>query len=80
MVLQQRFRSKLLAALRAKSWSQTKLADEMGVTPQYVHKYLSGISTPGLDVVERFAAALGTDDPSDLINEKDTAENFLPIG
>lgn len=65
-VLQEKFRSIVLAKLKAMSWSQSRLAREMGTAQPLVNKYLNGKHAPGLDTVERFARALECD-PLELL-------------
>jgi len=50
-------------------WSQTDLANAMGVKKQYVSHLLTGFRNPGFDSLEKAAEALGVD-PKDLISEK----------
>ena len=69
MILDQRFREKLADALRSRGCSQSELARRMNVSRQYVWKYLEGSSNPGLDVIEKFAAALDVD-PLNLLDER----------
>ena len=69
MEIQERFRSKLQAALVEKGWSQADLAREMGVTRALVNQYLQGRRTPGLDVVAKFAKALEVESIN-LLDEK----------
>ncbi len=45
----------------AQGLNQTQLAERMGVGHWYVHDYLNGRRSPGFEVVERFAKALGID-------------------
>jgi transcriptional regulator with XRE-family HTH domain len=47
------------AALIQKGWSRKQLAAAMGVTPGAVTQQLNGYSSVGLEVVEKYAAALG---------------------
>lgn len=75
VILQERFQSKLRQALTVNGWTQADLARRMGASPQFVGQYASGVRCPGLDVVERFATALGLPDPGLLIDESEiTAE------
>lgn len=41
--------------------SQSELARRMGVPQPMVSRYVGGLQTPGLDVVEKFFLALGID-------------------
>ena len=61
MLLQQRFRDAVLARLEVLGWNKAELARQMEVPPPYISQYLNGRNSPGLDVVERFAAALRID-------------------
>lgn len=68
-MLQQQFQSRLREALRARGWSQSALAREMHISPQAVGDYIHGRCCPGLNVVEKFADALGVD-ANDLLDKK----------
>lgn len=70
MKLRDRFIEKLKAAMAARGWSQSDLATQMGVGRAYVQQYLSGLTTPGLGVVERFADALGLLHPWNILDDK----------
>ena len=61
--LYRRFQLRVKEALEAEGISQAELARRMKVTPQMVSQYINGGSSPGLDLVERFAVALSLDDP-----------------
>lgn len=69
MILEQRFRDNVAAALEAKGWTQSDLAREMHVGRQYVYKYLRSGVSPGLNVIERFATALDVN-PLTLLDER----------
>lgn len=69
MILEPRFREKLVQAMAEAHLTNTELANKMGVSRQYVGEYLSGRRSPGLDVLERFAAALEVD-PWNLIDDQ----------
>jgi transcriptional regulator with XRE-family HTH domain len=69
VVMQANFRDKVHQALEERGWSQSALAREMNVTRSVVSQYLSGRITPGLDVVEKFANALGVD-PWNLVDNR----------
>lgn len=57
--------------MRRKHLSQRALAEAMGVSQPMVQQYLAtGKSSPGLDVLERFASALGVQ-AWELIKPKD---------
>jgi transcriptional regulator with XRE-family HTH domain len=68
MILQNRFQARVKEELEKRDWSQSKLAESMGVGRAYVSNYLNGRSSPGLDVIERFAFALNVD-PTELLLE-----------
>jgi len=68
VILEQRFRDKLLQALSANGISKSELARRMGTSPQYMSEYVHGRKSPGLDVLERFAFALHVE-PANLIDE-----------
>ena len=80
MILNKRFQKNLQAELDARNWSQSDLAREMGVNPQYVSKYLRGESKPGLDVIERFSLALGIADPVKMLSNSQRQEKKLENG
>ena len=67
-VLSQRFRESVLERLGDRN--QSDLARTMGVHRVYVSRYLTGRHSPGLDVIERFADALGCD-PVELLRPLD---------
>ena len=69
VVMQAKFREKVLAALEQRDWSQSELARKMGITRSVVSQYLTGRIVPGLDVVEKFAGALEID-PWNLVDDK----------
>lgn len=69
------FGSRLKAAREAAGMSQTDIAVQMGITPQGVHKWESGASTPRFDRLYRLASALGIpvskllpDDPLEIVS------------
>lgn len=49
--------------------SQSDIARKMKVTRSLVSQYLSGHRCPGLDMVVRFADALGIEEPIELLSE-----------
>jgi transcriptional regulator with XRE-family HTH domain len=49
-----------------REWSQSDLADALGVTPSYVSQLLSGHRRPGLDTLDEVAAVFDCE-PADLI-------------
>jgi transcriptional regulator with XRE-family HTH domain len=51
--------SNVAAALARLGWSQAKLAARMKIAPQALNRYLTGKSSPGLEVVDAMASALG---------------------
>ncbi|QDT54601.1 helix-turn-helix protein [Caulifigura coniformis] len=68
MVLQQRFQTNVASLIAGLGWTQAELARQIGVSRSLVHTYMSGDSSPGLEVVQRFADALGVD-PARLLSE-----------
>jgi transcriptional regulator with XRE-family HTH domain len=69
--LHNRFQKKLREALEVNGWSQRDLAKSFDCAPQMVSQYLSGKRMPGLDVVEKFAIALGLPDAASLIDNSE---------
>ncbi len=59
MILEKEFVEIVEARLAELGWSRSELARQMGVGRSVVTDYLNRRSRPGLDVVERFFAALG---------------------
>lgn len=74
-VLQQRFQDKVRQAMACREINQSRLAELMGVTRAYVSQYVTGRNSPGFDVVERFADALGFE-PWELLDETPIAEKI----
>lgn len=70
-VLSKRFRDAVIERLGERN--QSDLARTMGVHRVYVSRYLTGRHSPGLDVIERFADALGCD-PAELLQPTDARE------
>lgn len=68
-VLQDRFCRNVDAILRQARISRAELARRMGVTQTYPLNYINKSVSPGFDVVERFATALGLPDPNLLTHE-----------
>ena len=68
VILQQRFVDNVLRLLDEQGMSQSDLARKMGKSRQYIGDYLLMRRSPGFDVVEGFAKALGVD-PSELTME-----------
>ena len=58
-LMQQTFQDKVEAIREARDLRKTELARRMGEQPQYLTRYLSGERSPGLDVIEKVATALG---------------------
>ncbi|MEI8018008.1 MAG: helix-turn-helix transcriptional regulator [Schlesneria sp.] len=61
MILDDRFRTKVRAAMLAHGWSQAELARRMNVDRQYVFKYLGQNVSPETKTIEKFAEALNVD-------------------
>lgn len=59
VILQNEFRTFVLEEMERQKLSQGELARRMGVARPSVTQYLNGSRSPGMDVVERFYAALG---------------------
>jgi transcriptional regulator with XRE-family HTH domain len=70
VILEKRFVERLSEAMKAADINQSELARRMNVTRSMVNQYLNGRIAPGLDVVERFAAALEVDPLALLSSEK----------
>lgn len=70
VILQDRFvkNVKALISQDELNISQRELARRMSVAEQYVSDYLRLKSSPGLDVISKFATALGVD-PAELLAE-----------
>ena len=68
-VLQGRFIANVNARLEALDISRSELARRMGVSQPVVVGYLSGRSSPGFGVVEKFAAGLELEDPNELLKD-----------
>jgi len=69
VILHDRFRTKLQQALNERGWTQTDLARRMECAQPVVHRYLSGLRCPGLDMVAKFEAAIGVEHGS-LIDDQ----------
>jgi transcriptional regulator with XRE-family HTH domain len=65
-VLQRRFQDAVRALMANAGMNQRKLAAAMGVSEMYVSKYLNGLHSPGLDVIEKFAKPFEVD-PHELL-------------
>ena len=66
------FRDRVIAKLSEYGWTQTDLANQLGVTPSYVSQVMTGHRGIGLDTLENFAEALEVE-PAYLITEKKNA-------
>lgn len=78
--LHRRFQQRVRAILQVEGMSQGELARRMKVSPQTVSNYLidtADAKCPGLDMVEKFAKALGLTDAGPLLQEE---EIHQPIG
>lgn len=53
------FRENVERLLASRDWTQTELAEAMGVTQSYVSQILTGYRNVGLEAVDKFAKALG---------------------
>jgi ribosome-binding protein aMBF1 (putative translation factor) len=69
VVLHQRFTAKLRQALDDRGWSQSELARRLNIDQSVVNRYLNGRICPGLDLVEKFASALGVE-PHNLLDDR----------
>jgi len=67
MILDERFRTKVEAALKMHGWTQSELSRRMGVERQYVYQYLKAGVSPRTETIEKFASALQVD-PGNLID------------
>lgn len=79
MALQQIFVRKLREALEAKNWTQSDLARALDMTPQSVGHYVHGRRSPGIELVEKFAAALDVEHPANLLDDQ-PLKILQPIG
>lgn len=68
-ILQQRFIANVNAVLNDAGISRAELARRMGVSQPIPGQYLNAEISPGFQVVEKFAAALGLPDPGILVHE-----------
>ena len=50
----------IVRACRAKGWTMARLAEELGVHPSQVSRFLTGTANPTLDTIAKYEAALGT--------------------
>jgi transcriptional regulator with XRE-family HTH domain len=61
-----RFGKRLREVRVARGMTQAQLAENAGVTLSYITRLENGLSAPGIDLVAKLAAALGTT-PGDLL-------------
>ena len=71
MPLTENFRSNLRRRRRELGLSQEELGAKLGVSGPYVSQVEAGKTTPGLDVVERFAKALECPSVALLLDPED---------
>lgn len=69
MGLAQAFGINVRRLRKERGLSQEALADEVGLAPTYVGQLERGLRNPTLEVVERFAHALGAD-PLELLRPR----------
>ena len=62
------FRENLKRLLKKKKVTQKKIAEEVGIVPQAMNKYVCGHRSPGLDLLTKIANALKVP-PEELISE-----------
>ncbi len=62
------FRENVAHLLEEYAWTQTELAEQMGVTKAYVSQVMTGHRGIGLEGVDKFAKALQVS-PGDLISK-----------
>lgn len=67
------FKKNLRRALTAKHGLRSEVARRAGMAPNQIYRYLSGESTPSLDVLERLADALGVPASELLTDHSDDA-------
>lgn len=81
MLLQDIFRRRVQEELDERGWTQSELGRNLDppANPSFVNQYVMGRRCPGLDVVERFAKALGYDDPRMLLEEKPAKRKLQPV-
>src|SRR5438874_10944123 len=75
--LVRRFAARLREVRQSRGMTQTDLARRASVTASYLSRLEGGRVAPGIDMVERIAAALGTT-VADLLPEGD-APDQLPV-
>lgn len=59
MLLQLQFRAIVIDEMQKQGINRSQLARKMGYHPNVVSKYLNGVNSPGLEVIEKFFRALG---------------------
>ncbi len=69
----QRFGSRLREVRASRGMTQAELAEKAEVSPAYVGRLERGGAAPGIDLVARLAAALGTT-PADLLPASEPAD------
>lgn len=74
--MSENFCRKLREAAAARRITQTALAEQVGLTQSNVSDYMRGQFVPGVDMVERFAAALGVA-PWNLLDDQPL--KYLPL-
>lgn len=70
MILDERFRTKVEAAMKLHGWSQSELARRMNVDRQFVFQYLKQGVSPRTETIEKFASALQLD-PGNLVDNQE---------
>ena len=69
VMLHDRFKARVREKMKLDGISQSELASRMDVSRQMIGQYLSDeAQCPSLDVVEKFAIALGLDDADYLLS------------
>lgn len=71
-------RKNLAAAIENLRWSDTRLAEEMGKTPQEISRYRNGKGALGIDKLDALAAALKTTPARLLAAPSEMIEHELP--
>ena len=75
MKLSDVFVSNALQAVEKRGISKSELARRVGIDPASTAKYLSGKTKPGIDVIEKFAEALGVS-PAWLLDANSSMNNL----
>ncbi len=73
------FGTRLLAARRARSMTQTQLAEAIGSTQKAISYYEATGGNPSAEVITKIAKALGTSS-DDLLGLSNTADGLEPDG